>query len=103
MKDDSPFLRQRQARPVGNIPIIGESRQQRRAVARQAGADIEVLTEQYNQALLQLHYRINVAFECMSLMGLTPEMVDKARDNIFAADTEVKEGENDPKIQAGPV
>lgn len=40
--------------------------------------------EQLYNGIAELHYRLNVAFECMRLMGLTEGQLQQAQESIKA-------------------
>lgn len=61
---------------IKSVPII--TRQQRRQAERTGN------TAEYAKALNEIHYRLNVTFECMRMLGLTEGQLVEAQENIKA-------------------
>lgn len=69
--------------PMGGVPIIGEkSRQQKREEGRKAAMNMGQLITELDQAFSWIHFRIDVAFESMRLMGATDEIFSQAEENV---------------------
>jgi len=70
--------------PMGNIPILGQRQHEMREDAKTpvTKADVQLLVSIFQQALDQVHFRINVSFELIRMMGATDDMLQAAEKKI---------------------
>jgi hypothetical protein len=67
------------------IHIPGQpSRQQRREAGRQMATELPQLIEELDRSFSWIHFRIDVIFESMRLIGASDEIFAQAEENVKA-------------------
>lgn len=76
--------------PMGSIPILGQTRQERRENERKLAGEIPAILINLQQQINMQNYRVDVLFEALRIIGIPPQyeslesLVEQAQKNIAA-------------------